>query len=84
MEKGEYAVILFLDIDAAFSSVNISTMVKNLESFGADPKIINWAAEMLYNRTATATLGNETVEKELNRGTPQGGILSFFKLALSE
>ena len=51
-------------------------MVKNLAKTGVEKEIILWTKFMLENRTTTAKLGNIASEKNIDRGTPQGGILS--------
>ena len=76
LEKKEMAIVLFMDISAAFSSANVSGMIKNMKRKGIEPGIINWITNALVNRQAIATLNGETVMKMVDRGMPQGGILS--------
>ena len=76
LENKEVAVLLFLDIDAAFSNASIEGMIKNMEKQGIEPEIVRWTEYMLRNRLATATLNLKTVIKIILEGTPQGGILS--------
>lgn len=76
LEKKEMAMVLFLDISAAFSTANISGMIRNMQRKGIEPGIINWITDALINRQAIATLNGEVVMKMVNRGTPQGGVLS--------
>ena len=77
LEKKEFAVALFLDIDAAFSKASIESILKNMERKGIDPGIVRWSEYMLVHRECFATLNGETVMKVPTRGTPQGGILSI-------
>lgn len=67
LENKQVAIVLFLDIDAAFSSASTLAMINNLKKLGVEPEIVNWTADMLNNRTATATLLNETVQKIVER-----------------
>jgi ribonuclease HI len=77
MEKKEIAVVLFLDIDAAFSKASIKGILRNMEKKGIEPGIIKWCEYMLRNRQVIATLNGKIVIKIPTRGTPQGGILSI-------
>ena len=76
LEKKEFAIALFMDISAAFSTANISGMIKNMQRKGIQPGIINWITDALTNRQAMAILNGVTVLKVVDRGMPQGGILS--------
>jgi hypothetical protein len=51
-------------------------MIKALESRGVNECIGTWIKNMLENRTVTAKIGDSEASKNINRGTPQGGILS--------
>ena len=77
LEKGEHALVLFLDLSAAFSSVTVESIIKNLKSLGVEDEILNWANHMLLNRKAYAFLSGEQMYKIVVRGTPQGGVLSI-------
>ncbi len=52
LEKGEHALLLFLDLSAAFSSVTVESIIKNLKSLKVEDEILNWANHMLLNRKA--------------------------------
>ena len=67
-------MVLFLDIDSAFSSASIGGMVNCLINQGVNPWIIKWFKYMLENRVATATAFGEIMKKVTDRGAPQGGI----------
>ena len=72
----QIAIIVFLDISGAFSDATIPGMIRALNNKGIDNKVINWINYMLSNRTVIAELHGAKVGKKLNRGTPQGGVLS--------
>ena len=76
LEKKEMAIVLFMDISAAFSMANVTGMIKNMKRKGIEPGIINWITYALTNRQAITSLNGDTVMKIVNRGMPQGGILS--------
>ena len=76
LEKKEMVMVLFCDISAAFSAANVTGMVKNMLKKGIEPGLINWITNSLTHRQAIATLNGQVVMKMVNRGTPQGGILS--------
>ena len=71
-----FAIAVFLDISGAFSDASIEGMINVMNKRQIEPKLINWISHMLKNRKATATLLDSEVTKNINRGTPQGGILS--------
>ena len=75
-EKKEVAIVLFMDMSAAFSTANINGLMRNLESTGVNNNILKWTYDMLANRVITASLNGAKVQKNSSRGCPQGGILS--------
>ena len=76
LESNQIAIIIFLDISGAFSEASIQGMLKALEKRGINGQIRTWIAHMLKNRKVTVQMGDCSATKEINRGTPQGGILS--------
>ena len=76
MENNELAIIVFLDISGAFSDASIEGLLGALERKNIQENLGEWIANMLSNRTVTASKGEDKVTKPINRGTPQGGILS--------
>ena len=75
-EQKEQCMVLFLDLSAAFSSVTISGIIKNLKNIGCEPEILSWVKDMLEHRVVIAFLNGGKVYKIVVRGTHQGGILS--------
>ena len=47
-----------------------------LKKRGINGQLRGWIAHMLKNRRVKVQMGECSATKELNRGTPQGGILS--------
>ena len=76
LENQEQVMVLFLDLSAAFSSVTVSGIIKNLKNMGCEPEILRWCKDMLEHRIVIAFLNGGRVCKLVIRGTPQGGILS--------
>ena len=76
LENNEIAIVIFLDISGAFSEASIQGMMKSLEKRNINGQLRDWISHMLENRKVTVHMGESNVTKELNRGTPQGGILS--------
>ena len=75
-EYKQIAVVVFLDIEAAFNTVSIESMIRTLIEHGVDEITINWIEYMLKNRTIYANMYGEEVSKNPESGAPQGGILS--------
>ena len=76
LEENKVAIVVFLDISGAFSDASITGLLKPLARRNINKKLGEWIKNMLENRKVTAELGSSATSKELNRGTPQGGILS--------
>ena len=72
----EYALAVFLDIQAAFDSVTIEHIVRGLQKKNVDPFLIKWYEQYLRERRVNVTYKGSTVTKYLTQGTPQGGVLS--------
>ena len=63
-------------MDAAFSSASIKGIIRSMERLEVQPIYLKWSEHMLSNRTVTAYLNDKSASKEVDNGTPQGGILS--------
>ena len=74
--RGEIAVGVFLDIAGAFDNVSLDSAGKGMARVNVPPLITTWYKDYLYHRVARADLRGCSVEVNLNRGTPQGGVLS--------
>jgi len=67
----EYTLIAFLDIEGAFNSVLPTAITESLTELG-----VRLLHKLLISRRVTATPGTSTQTRLVNRGTPQGGVLS--------
>ena len=68
----------FLDIEGAFDNVAFSSVARSLESLGVPGVLRHWIENMLVDRVIQVELAGDTVEREITKGNPQGGILSPF------
>ena len=74
--NGEYAVVLFLDIESAFNTADINSIIKNLSEHGIDNLTVRWIKYMLENRQVIVSMFDDILKKLADRGAPQGGVLS--------
>jgi len=72
----EYTLIAFLDIEGAFNNVLYTAIIESLTELGVEPPLVGLIHKLLISRTVTATLGSSTQTRLVNRGTPQGDVLS--------
>ena len=72
----EFAVGTFLDIEGAFNNVRPEAVVKALEKFEVESNLKHLIFSLLCDRTVVAEWGSAKSTRKVNRGTPQGGVLS--------
>jgi len=66
----EYTLIAFLD------NVLPTAITESLTELGVEPPLVGLIHKLLISRMVTATLGSSTQTRLVNRGTPQGDVLS--------
>ena len=76
LEYKEYSLAAFLDIEGAFNNVLPSAISEALVRVGTEPKINNIIMNMLGNRIISSSIGSSRLTRSVQRGTPQGGVLS--------
>lgn len=76
LEFKQYTLGAFLDIEGAFNNVTTSAIQRALTNLDVEEYIGNWLVNMLSSRIVTANLGNSIIAKQVERGTPQGGVIS--------
>lgn len=76
LEHKQYTLAAFLDIEGAFNNVSTAAIVESLEDLGVETFLKSWIVTMLQSRTIYASMGNSESSKKVNRGTPQGGVIS--------
>jgi len=72
----EYTLIAFLDIEGAFNNVLPTAITESRTELEVEPPTVGLIHKLLISRMITATLGTSTQTRLVNRGTPQGGVLS--------
>lgn len=72
----QYSLAAFLDIEGAFNNVTTKAIKESLISLGVEDFLVRWIVNMLENRTVISKIGSNTTKISVNRGTPQGGVLS--------
>ena len=84
--KKHMVLAVYLDISGAFSNTATHSMTNALVRRGVEKEIIKWTNHFLTCRTATARIGETTMDREVNNGCPEGGILSppLFNCVASE
>jgi ribonuclease HI len=66
----------FLDIMGAFDHTSFESICRNLYRKGVDANTCKWVKSMLTERNITMTLGNESISIKVEKGTPQGSVIS--------
>jgi hypothetical protein len=76
LKLGTFGICLVLDVEGAFNSTTVKSMIDGLERNRIDPMSIRWISSMLYNREVV-TFTHETPRfRVAERGCSQGGVLS--------
>ena len=76
LNRKNFVLTVFLDISGAFRNASSTAMINALIRKGVDRQIVDWITKLLTKRTATASLSGTNICRMINRGTPEGGILS--------
>ena len=72
----ENAVVVFLDIEAAFNNAPVESLIQALYEMGTNRILVEWIRKVLENRRIRMEMAGVTVEGKTEIGVPQGGILS--------
>jgi len=72
----EYTRIAFLDIEGAFNNMLPTAITESLTELKVEPPMVRLIYKLLISRMVTTTLETLTQTRLVNRGTPQGGVLS--------
>ena len=80
IEKGllrkEYTLVVYLDLKGAFNNLNTDEALKAMATRQIDEDITNWYGSFIKKRVITASLLGVKQTRKVDRGTPQGGVLS--------
>lgn len=76
-DRGEVTFLGFLDLSAAFDTVDHSILIDRLhQTFGLRGSVLNWIKSFISKRTQTVSFdGRQSNESENNCGVPQGSVL---------
>lgn len=74
---GEKIITAFLDVNSAYDNVNRECLIQNLKKENCPGRIMKYIEEWMTDRV-TKCIVNEEKERILmiNKGLPQGGVLS--------
>lgn len=76
IEKGNKVVAVFLDLKRAFETIDRRRLINKLGSFGIQGTALNWIKDYLTNRRQKTSFKNEeSEEREVTLGVPQGSVL---------
>ena len=75
-EEKEKCLAVFLDIQAAFDTIDPKHIKQQLLEHGTDPEIAIWYYNFITNRHLQLNLKGESRHIKVNVGFPQGGVCS--------
>ena len=77
LDSGSGAVLLMLDLSAAFDTIDHGILLSRLNSlYGISGDALDWSKSYLSNRVQRVIIGDTVSEcKNLNFGVPQGSVL---------
>ena len=88
MDKQNVTLLVFLDLSAAFDTVDHDILISRLQSsFGIKGNVLNWFSSYLSNRTQRVTLSGCVLDSfSLEQGIPKGSCLGplLFTIYASE
>ena len=76
VNRGDYAIGVFLDIEGAFDNISFSSITDALTELQIPTVFVDWIHHMISNRYVSITFGGHTVRRRVTKGCPQGGVLS--------
>ena len=76
LERGNYAVAVFMDVEGAFSHTSPHIICEEAASRGVPMTIVDWMLDLLGARQITSTLGSYRCTGTVSMGTPQGEVTS--------
>ena len=77
MDEGKISVLLFLDLSAAFDTIDHEILLYRLHNvFGFGDTLLSWFQSYLENRTQTVVVHRKhSTPASLRNGVPQGSVL---------
>ncbi|XP_021965805.1 uncharacterized protein LOC110861000 [Folsomia candida] len=86
LDSSEYCIAVMLDVKGAFNEVRSDTIIRSLRRFGVNEVCVRYIEHMLRTRTTWVTDSTYEIGRVVERGCPQGGVLSplLWDLVVSE
>ena len=78
LKHEEHAMGVFLDIQGAFDNIPIKSIKRALNKTAAKGMVADWIINMISNRKIELKWGNSKINRKIEKGCPQGGVLSPF------
>ncbi len=77
VDDGDVALLVLLDLSAAFDTIDHDQLVKRLNvDFGLDGTVLRWITSYLSDRFQSVVIGKTfSKEEQLSCGVPQGSVL---------
>ena len=76
MDNGKCAILILLDLSAAFDTVDHELLIDDLMYIGVEGVALNWFKSYLENRSYHVIInGTKSERRTLQRGVPQGSVL---------
>ena len=76
MDRGQFNIAVFLDLQKAFDTINHNILIKKLDLYGLQKPALNLLGSYLENRFQMCTVNGVLSKKNLvTCGIPQGSIL---------
>ena len=85
MDDGKISVLVFLDLSAAFDTIDHEILLHRLHNvFGFGDTVLSWFQSYLENRTQTVVVhGKHLTPASLCYGVPQGSVFGPILFILS-
>ena len=77
MDEGKCAILILLDLSAAFDTVDHELLIEDLMYIGVEDEALDWFKSYLENRSCHVIINGTKSEKKNTsyRGVPQGIVL---------
>ena len=76
IDKGKYAVGIFVDLKKAFDTINHDILISKMERYGIRGVVLKWLKSYISNRQQFVQLGNHKSSfLEIKCGVPQGSVI---------